>query len=476
MSKNKKWSENCLWPEPIWDGEGMPWEADDLILSSLDDEAEELLEIKEYFDSLVEEGRLNEDYSLNEDYEEWDDDAEDNIDDDLDDEDDPYDFEPYEFIPEKGLDYWDDGFDIVGWEDDFSYHINLLKIPPCDPRTDPVSFIRGIIDYEFVNENLLRQAFTRRAFSVEYGLSGCYEELEFLGDTVLNTVVTREIVRQLMHVCTVRPAAPFESRRTGYNEGILTKIRSKFVSKEYLSARAQELGLDKYILYGTGEEKTESSREDVVEALIGAVAIDSDWDWETLEKVVDRLLCMQLTYPDEYLKTTYYDLLNAWHQRHFGHMPSYEIYGRNPYYCAIRFSAPENEKDIRTCQRIDIDGQTRSAAREKAAELAYRFLVNNGLWIDLKDAALVPDLENSINQLQELYQKKYVESAPQYEFEPWDRDEWNCTCTCGGVEGFGRAVGKTKAKKKAAYMVLIRLLKAAGICRKGWEKEMWKMV
>ena len=63
---------------------------------------------------------------------------------------------------------------------------------------DPVVFVRGIIEYEFVNENLLRQAFTRRAFAVQYGIEGCSEELEFLGDSVLNVLTTRVIVRQLM--------------------------------------------------------------------------------------------------------------------------------------------------------------------------------------------------------------------------------------------------------------------------------------
>ena len=67
-----------------------------------------------------------------------------------------------------------------------------------------------------------------------------------------------------------------------------------------------------------------------------------------------------------------------------------------------------------------------------------------------------------------------LDKAPEYTFEHWDGDEWNCECVCGGVNGFGRGVGKTKAKKKAAYMVLVRLLKAAGICEESWEKKMWE--
>ena len=63
-----------------------------------------------------------------------------------------------------------------------------------------------------------------------------------------------------------------------------------------------------------------------------------------------------------------------------------------------------------------------------------------------------------------------LDKAPEYTFEPWDGDEWNCECVCGGVNGFGRGVDKTKAKKKAAYMVLVRLLKAVGICEEEKKK------
>ena len=108
-----------------------------------------------------------------------------------------------------------------------------------------------------------------------------------------------------------------------------------------------------------------------------------------------------------------------------------------------------------------------------AAELAYRFVVNHGLWMNLREAKLIPSLEDSINQLQEMYQKKYVDE-PIYQFEKWDRDQWNCNCVSGGITGFGRGTSKIKAKKRAAYMVLVRLLQSAGICEKEWEEEMYR--
>ena len=61
MSKKRRWPENCAWPEPVWEGEGTWWDEDTVDPLLLDEDGQELLEIKDYFDALVEEGRLNED-------------------------------------------------------------------------------------------------------------------------------------------------------------------------------------------------------------------------------------------------------------------------------------------------------------------------------------------------------------------------------------------------------------------------------
>ncbi len=437
MSKTDQWPDNCIWPEPVNDNEvnGEYWGADDAALMAVDDEAEELLAIREYYDGLVAEGQLNEDYGINEDYEAFDEDE--------------------EWLPEKGLDYWDDGFDVEGWEEEFSAHMNLLKLP----FPNPVGDIFRVIGYEFVNENLLRQAFTRRSFGIRYGV-GDNEQLEFIGDAILEMAVTREMTDQLTDVDTLATKGPFVSK---YHEGDLAKIRTRFICKEYLSERAKELGLDRFILYGMGEEATESSREDMMEALIGAVALDSGWNWPTIDDVIDRLVCIQLSNADDFLKSTFYDLFNSWHQRHFGIMPEYEVSKcSGKYYCSLRFGVPKNDKGIRCAQRVDIDESSRSRARECAARRAYGFVVDNGLWIDLAEARISPSPDNSINQLQELYQKKYVDAAT-YEFEECDGDKWYCICRCSGVDGFGHGNSKTESKKKAAYMVLERLMKAAGI-------------
>ena len=76
------------------------------------------------------------------------------------------------------------------------------------------------------------------------------------------------------------------------------------------------------------------------------------------------------------------------------------------------FLVPENDKGIQKSRRIDVEAGTRSKARGITAFMAYGFIRGHGLWINLKDAGLIPSLDSSINQLQELYQKKYLDEAP----------------------------------------------------------------
>ena len=150
--KRKPWPRDCIWPEPLKVGEGMQWD-EELLPESLDERAQELMDIKDYFDSLVESGRLYEDYTLNPDYEE------DAVDDETEETEDGW--ADGEFIPKMGEDYWDEEeqrFDVEWWEDELTDHMNLLKIDAESYTKDPAMFVRDTIGYEFINENLLRQA------------------------------------------------------------------------------------------------------------------------------------------------------------------------------------------------------------------------------------------------------------------------------------------------------------------------------
>jgi ribonuclease-3 len=118
---------------------------------------------------------------------------------------------------------------------------------------------------------------------------------------------------------------------------------------------------------------------------------------------------------------------------------------------------------------VDVLGETRSEARSRAADNAKLVVDYYGLWLNLADSGIEPERENSINQLQELYQKKYI-SKPEYSFED-EADGWHCTCLCDGFDSWGVAKSKTDAKKVASFKMLIMLFQSAGINRDGWDKS-----
>lgn len=351
-------------------------------------------------------------------------------------------------------------FDEDFWNDELNEYMAKLKIDEEDTAYD----IERIIGYTFVNQNLLRQAFTRRAFALEYGLTGCSEELELIGDSVINSVVTREMITEFSELDIDHTDAPFRSR---FDEGELSKIRTKYICKEHLAGRAVVLGLDQYILYGTEDQETESSREDMIEALVGAVAMDCRWDYDTLQRVVETLLGLQFENPDLLLKKDYYDVLNAWHQRHYGTMPGYDVYRHHNGYQAVVESSVLKAYGT---------GATRSAARSDAAEQAVAQLKKEGRWINLARAEMVPVLSDAVSQLQELYQKKYLEEAAVYEFEKRNR-YWSCTCSCGAYMAPGRGDNKAEAKRRAAFVLLCMLYKDSGLMTEDLEaqqKAVWE--
>ncbi len=112
------------------------------------------------------------------------------------------------------------------------------------------------------NIHLYELAFLHESYSNENNLNECYERLEFLGDAVLDLVVSEYLYNM-------------DSTLT---EGELTRIRANYVCKKALHTYSVELGLDKYIKLGAGAELTRrelnSVVSDVFESFIGALYLD----------------------------------------------------------------------------------------------------------------------------------------------------------------------------------------------------------
>jgi ribonuclease-3 len=126
--------------------------------------------------------------------------------------------------------------------------------------------------YQFNSKELLEQALTHRSYSRNVN----NERLEFLGDSVLNLIISNFIYRR------------FE----GASEGRLSRIRASLVKQDTLAGVAREIGLGDHIRLGGGELKSGGFRRasilsDVLEALIAAIYLDSDY--LQAEKVVLHL-------------------------------------------------------------------------------------------------------------------------------------------------------------------------------------------
>ncbi|MDY0268176.1 ribonuclease III [Trichloromonas sp.] len=133
------------------------------------------------------------------------------------------------------------------------------------------------VDYAFRHEQLLREALTHKSYSNEHPdtVPGHNERLEFLGDAVLDMVISRRIFLDY-------PQLP---------EGELTRIRAEVVSEPALAAVGRRLGIGDCLWLGRGEEKSggrhkESLIANAVEALLGAIFLDGGL--EAVDPVVDR--------------------------------------------------------------------------------------------------------------------------------------------------------------------------------------------
>ena len=152
--------------------------------------------------------------------------------------------------------------------------------------------------YYFSDLSLLSLALTHRSCG-----SHNNERLEFLGDALLNSCIAQLIYAQF----------PKEK------EGMLSRLRSALVKGETLAEIAREFDLSDYLILGEGERKSGGFRRDsiladTIEAIIGAIFLDSGMDacQEFIEQLFERRL--QGLSTDQHLKdpkTRLQELLQA---------------------------------------------------------------------------------------------------------------------------------------------------------------------
>jgi len=207
----------------------------------------------------------------------------------------------------------------------------------------------------FKNKSLLKQAFTHRSYINENRDSNLFhnERLEFLGDAVLELIVTEFLFRQY----------PAE------NEGEMTSYRSALVNAVTLADIAEKLGMNDFLLLSRGEAKdTGRARQYILantfEAFVGALFVDQGY--AAAEKFVGEKLFGMIP---EIMKTgKWMDAKSLFQEK------AQEIAGVTPAYKTLKEEGPDHNKSFTVGVFLDKDmvargsGKSKQEAEQKAAE------------------------------------------------------------------------------------------------------------
>lgn len=134
------------------------------------------------------------------------------------------------------------------------------------------------LGYSFNDKLLLRNCFTHTSYSNEHGEES-NENLEFLGDSILNFTV-----------------AEYLYRAHSGNEGDMTKRRAELVSAEPIGEVVQRMGLDEFLLVGEGERKKKPKLNmcaDLFEAIVAGIFLDGGLE-KAKKFIYDNLLSVKI--------------------------------------------------------------------------------------------------------------------------------------------------------------------------------------
>jgi ribonuclease-3 len=217
---------------------------------------------------------------------------------------------------------------------------------------------------EFKNLELLVTAFTHRSYLNEHKktVKEHNERLEFLGDAVLELVVT-----EYLYLNYTEP------------EGILTNWRSALVRTESISAAGEKLGFNEYLRLSRGEKRgSERARAQILancfEAVAGAIYLDGGYD-KAKQFITDNILN---TLSGILTSGSWMDSKSRLQEI------AQSVENATPHYRVLSEEGPDHEKIftvgvyINDALRGQGDGPSKQAAQQVAAEAALTYFANKG--------------------------------------------------------------------------------------------------
>lgn len=227
-----------------------------------------------------------------------------------------------------------------------------------------IDSLQNSLLYYFKDISILEQALTHRSYTNEHpeAETSHNERLEFLGDAVLNLVLSDILLRKFPDL----------------SEGTLSKMRAGQVNEKKLAELSAQLGLGAYLVIGRGEEITGGRHKpsllaNVFEAVLGAVYWDGGFP--SAADLVDRLFKSQSGDDLDKSSQDYKTLLQEYCQGNLKTVPVYRVF---------KEEGPDHKKIffievIVTDQVISTGrGKTKKEAQQKGAEKALLVLKAQG--------------------------------------------------------------------------------------------------
>lgn len=222
--------------------------------------------------------------------------------------------------------------------------------------------IEGRLAYSFKDKDLLKAAFTHRSYWNENPEEGKHNErLEFLGDSLLNMIITDYLYAHL----------PDE------NEGVLSHLRAQLVDKQACHEYLQELDCGNFLLVGRGELSQEgkgrfSMQANLFEAIVGAIYLDGGFDQvrQFVLRHFKKIIEKRLLSPEKNWKAELQDFA----QKEFRITPTYTL---------IEESGPPHARHFRMAvwleERCLAEGQgsSKKEAQAAAAKEAFHLLAGD---------------------------------------------------------------------------------------------------
>lgn len=347
---------------------------------------------------------------------------------------------------------------------------------------EELDYVQSSINYYFKNLKLLEQAFTRKSYSAEHPELQNNEILEFHGDEILDFFVTKMMFKKFSRIVNGELVSD-------KNEGELTRLKSVIVSRESLSFCMLNSGFSNFLYLGKNDEQNRFEKdinEDLFEAIIGAVAADSNWNNDELEKLCKTMLqleafngnlsvlvnekCFSLGFgrpvyhpmswqvknPDDIPPENLYNLRIGFGS--FGSTPKNPETGLCEYWISF---GKDNEYKFKGT------GLGLAQAKFDAEKEAYQFLCQE----EIKRFSQSLDFENPVSTLHELFQKKIIMEV-RYEFNEYHDENGNPIWNCKAIlEGYGAFESDNASKKHAKQESAEKLLRFIDEKKSG---ETWK--